>query len=133
MTDALLSSDIIQLATRVVEENREAGRTIALAESCTGGLVSAAITEIPGSSSVLDRGFVTYSNAAKHEAVGVDMALIETHGAVSEAVAVAMAEGARRVGATEIGLGVTGGAGISVCWGDGAALQCCVSDSYESD
>ena len=83
MTDALLSSDIIQLATRVVEENREAGRTIALAESCTGGLVCGAVTEIAGSSSVLDRGFITYSNEAKMELLGVSSDIIETFGAVS--------------------------------------------------
>jgi nicotinamide-nucleotide amidase len=64
VADALLPGDIVALARRVVEENAAAGRTVAVAESCTGGLVAAALTEIAGSSAVLDRGFVTYSNEA---------------------------------------------------------------------
>ena len=67
MTDILLPTNVVELATKVVDANRDANRTLVLAESCTGGLVSAAITEIPGSSSVLDRGFVTYSNESKME------------------------------------------------------------------
>ncbi len=91
---SLLPEDIIALATRVVEENRKIGRRIALAESCTGGLVAAALTEIAGSSAVLDRGLVTYSNEAKQELLGVSPDIIDTFGAVSIACAWAMAQGA---------------------------------------
>ena len=79
----LLPADVLELAARVVAENIAAGRTVALAESCTGGLVCAALTEIAGSSAVLDRGFVTYSNDAKHQMLGVSHDLIEACGAVS--------------------------------------------------
>ena len=84
ISDELLPKDIVALARRVVEENTKAGRKIALAESCTGGLVAAALTEIEGASAVLDRGFVTYSNEAKQELLGVPSDIIETFGAVSE-------------------------------------------------
>ena len=94
MTEYLLPNDIVELAARVVAENAAIGRKIVLAESCTGGMVAAAITEIPGSSAVLDRGFVTYSNAAKHEVLGVNSDLVETFGAVSAATVWAMAQGA---------------------------------------
>jgi nicotinamide-nucleotide amidase len=90
---------------------RERGLTLALAESCTGGLLSARLTEVPGVSAVLERAFVTYANRAKVEEVGVDVALLERHGAVSAEVAAAMAEGAMRVAGTDVGLGVTGIAG----------------------
>ena len=80
---SLLPPEIDDLAKRVVDENAAKGRKVALAESCTGGLVAAAITEIPGSSAVLDRGFVTYSNEAKMESLGVAQDIIETFGAVS--------------------------------------------------
>ena len=86
------------------------------AESCTGGLISAACTDLAGSSDWFERGFVTYSNAAKIELLGVDAALIETHGAVSDAVARAMAFGAVRHGghnAAQISIAVTGIAGPS--------------------
>ncbi|MCB2052381.1 MAG: CinA family protein, partial [Novosphingobium sp.] len=94
MNDTLLPDDIVALARRVVEENAKIGRKVALAESCTGGLVAAALTEIPGSSSVLDRGFVTYSNEAKEQTLGVASDIIETFGAVSVACVWAMAQGA---------------------------------------
>jgi nicotinamide-nucleotide amidase len=84
---------------------------IATAESCTGGLVAAALTAIPGSSDVVDRGFVTYSNAAKTEMLGVPPGLISEHGAVSEPVARAMAEGALAHSAAAVSVGVTGIAG----------------------
>ena len=71
MSDSLLPDRIYELARRVVEENRAIGRKVVVAESCTGGLVAAALTEIPGSSAVLDRGFVTYSNESKKETLGV--------------------------------------------------------------
>ena len=97
--------------TALVERAKAAGHVVATAESCTGGLVAAALTEVPGSSAVVDRGFVTYSNAAKSDLLGVDPRLIEQHGAVSEPVARAMAEGAlARSGAT-MAVSVTGIAG----------------------
>jgi nicotinamide-nucleotide amidase len=84
---------------------------VATAESCTGGLVAGAITEIAGSSEIFDRGFVTYSNTAKTELLGVPVALIEKHGAVSEQVARAMAEGALRNAHADVAVAVTGIAG----------------------
>jgi nicotinamide-nucleotide amidase len=90
---------------------RERGLSLAVAESCTGGLLSARLTDIPGASDFLDRSFVTYSNRAKVEELGVDADLIERQGAVSQDVAAAMAAGARRVAAAEVGVGITGIAG----------------------
>ncbi len=84
---------------------------VATAESCTGGMVAAALTDIPGSSTVVERGFVTYSNDAKAECLGVPMALIESHGAVSEAVARAMATGALASSRADLAVAVTGIAG----------------------
>jgi nicotinamide-nucleotide amidase len=83
------------------------------AESCTGGLISAACTDLAGSSNWFERGFVTYSNAAKTDSLGVDAALIEAHGAVSEAVARAMAFGAVRHSLARVSIAVTGVAGPS--------------------
>ena len=111
MTDYILSDDITSLAERVVAENAKAGRTVALAESCTGGLVAGALTEIPGSSSVLDRGFVTYSNEAKMEALGVAQDIIETFGAVSIACVWAMAEGALKKSNADVAVAISGVAG----------------------
>ncbi len=87
------------------------GLMLATAESCTGGMVAAALTDIPGSSTVVERGFVTYSNAAKAECLGVPMALIEAHGAVSEPVARAMATGALAHSRADLAVSVTGIAG----------------------
>lgn len=98
-------------AARLIEIARASGAMIATAESCTGGLVAAAITEVAGSSDVFDRGFVTYSNAAKTGLLGVDAALIERHGAVSEEVAAAMAEGALARSEAKVAVSVTGVAG----------------------
>jgi len=89
----------------------ERGLTISTAESCTGGLIAARLTDVPGSSAYFVRGYVTYSNQAKVEALGVNTALIEEHGAVSDEVARAMAEGCRRAAATDMAIGVTGIAG----------------------
>lgn len=111
MTENLLPSDVVELARRVVEENAAAGRKIALAESCTGGLVSAALTEIPGSSAVLDRGFVTYSDEAKMEALDVQQDIIEAFGAVSIATAWAMAQGALKHSGADVAVAVSGIAG----------------------
>jgi competence/damage-inducible protein CinA-like protein len=90
---------------------RERHLTIAVAESCTGGLLASRLTDVPGSSAYLDRGVVCYSNRAKTELVGVPEALIAEHGAVSEPVALAMADGIRTRAGTNIGIGVTGIAG----------------------
>jgi len=87
------------------------GWMIATAESCTGGLIAAAITEFPGSSAVFDRGFVTYSNIAKTEMLGVSKATLDLHGAVSEQVASEMASGALARSAAQIAVSVTGIAG----------------------
>ena len=89
----------------------ERGLSLAVAESCTGGLLSARLTDVPGASGFLDRSFVTYSNRSKLEELRVDAELLERTGAVSEEVAAAMAAGARRVAETQVGLGITGIAG----------------------
>ena len=107
----LLPDEIEALAKRVVEENAKAGRKVALAESCTGGLVCGALTEIPGSSSVLDRGFVTYSNQAKMELLGVPQDIIETFGAVSVACVWAMAQGALKKSDADVAVAISGVAG----------------------
>jgi nicotinamide-nucleotide amidase len=85
--------------------------TVVTAESCTGGLVAAALTEVAGSSAVFDSGFVTYSNAAKMRMLGVPADSLRQHGAVSEAVARAMAEGARRAAVVDLSVAITGVAG----------------------
>jgi nicotinamide-nucleotide amidase len=111
MTSSLLPDDVVALARRVVAENIVGGRTVALAESCTGGLVASAITEIPGSSRIFDRSFVTYSNEAKQDMLGVSPDLIDTFGAVSVAVAWAMAVGTLRNSHADIAVAITGVAG----------------------
>lgn len=108
---SLLPPDIIKLAERVIAENAAKGRRIALAESCTGGLVSAALTEIPGSSAVLDRGFVTYSNESKMEVLGVQEDIIDAFGAVSAATAWAMAQGAIKHSKADVAVAISGIAG----------------------
>lgn len=119
MSDFLLPADIVELARRVVDANQAAGRIIATAESCTGGLVASAITEIPGSSAVLDRGFVTYSNEAKMDMLGVPMDIIETFGAVSIACVWAMAKGALERSNADVAVAISGVAGP----GGGTALK----------
>ena len=98
-------------AARLLDAFRARGLRLVTAESCTGGLIAALLTEIPGASEVLERGFVPYTNAAKHESLGVAAALIEVHGAVSEPVARAMAEGALAHSRADIAVSVTGVAG----------------------
>lgn len=107
----LFPTDLVELAERVIVENKALGRMIAVAESCTGGLVCAALTEVPGSSSVLDRGFVTYSNEAKQEMLGVQTDLIEAFGAVSPATAWAMAQGAIKQSQADVAVAISGIAG----------------------
>ena len=99
------------LAARVLQACRTAGLMAATAESCTGGLVAGALTDVPGSSDVVERGFVTYSNEAKSQLLGVPAHVIEAHGAVSEPVARAMAEGALARSRAQIAVAITGIAG----------------------
>lgn len=106
--EAAESGDLVEDVHRALEES---GRKLAVAESCTGGLVAKRITDRPGSSAVFVGGIVAYANAAKVDRLGVDPALLEREGAVSEQVAVAMAEGVARAFGTACGLGVTGVAG----------------------
>jgi nicotinamide-nucleotide amidase len=106
-----LPSELIEAARKVVEANRAAGLRVALAESCTGGLVSAALTEIPGSSDVLEAGFVTYANEAKTDQLGISEEIIDTFGAVSIAVAWGMAQGALRRTRADTAVAITGIAG----------------------
>lgn len=106
-----MDPDLIAAAVRVLDANRAAGRTIVTAESCTGGLVAAALTEIGGASDVFERGFVTYSNEAKMEAIGVNIDILETFGAVSVAVAWAMAQGALKYSHADVAVAITGIAG----------------------
>ncbi|WP_068111583.1 CinA family protein [Tropicimonas marinistellae] len=98
-------------AEMLLDQARSRGLTVAAAESCTGGLIAGAITEIPGSSDVFDRGFVTYSNAAKEEMLGVRAETLELHGAVSEQVAREMADGALARSRADLAVSVTGIAG----------------------
>ncbi|MFN3075286.1 MAG: CinA family protein [Alphaproteobacteria bacterium] len=106
-----LPDTLLHPASRLLEICADASLTLAVAESCTGGMISACLTAIPGSSRVVDRGFVTYSNAAKTEMLGVPEPLLQAHGAVSEAVARAMVEGILRVCPVNLALSVTGIAG----------------------
>ena len=106
-----LNDESLALAADLGRALRARHWRIATAESCTGGLVAGAITSIAGSSDWFERGFVTYSNEAKHEMLGVPVAVIAEHGAVSEAVAIAMAEGARSMSRAQCALSVTGVAG----------------------
>ncbi|RYC31771.1 CinA family protein [Lichenibacterium minor] len=107
----MLPAPFLDRATALVAACRDRGLVLATAESCTGGLVSALITEVPGSSAAFDRGFATYSNAAKAEMLGVSPALIAAEGAVSEAVARAMAAGALARSGADIAVSITGVAG----------------------
>ncbi len=111
MGEYLLPDDLVAKAREVVEANRRAGRRIAVAESCTGGLVCAALTEISGSSEVLDAGYVTYSNEAKAADLHVSADVVETFGAVSVATAWAMAKGALEASNADIAVAITGIAG----------------------
>lgn len=107
----MFPQDILDAAEAVIAAAAARGLTVATAESCTGGLVAGALTAVTGSSAVVDRGFVTYSNAAKITLLDVPAALIEAHGAVSEPVARAMAEGAARAAGTALAVAITGIAG----------------------
>lgn len=107
----ILPDELVSLARRVIEANISLGRRVVVAESCTGGLVSAALTEIPGSSAVFDAGFVTYSNDQKKSILGVSQDVLDTFGAVSIATAWAMAQGALERSGADIAVSITGVAG----------------------
>lgn len=109
--DFILPAELVDLARRVIEENRAVGRRIAVAESCTGGLVSTALTEIAGSSDVFEAGFVTYSNEVKIGVLGVSQEVIETFGSVSVACAWAMAQRALEKSGADVAVAITGIAG----------------------
>jgi nicotinamide-nucleotide amidase len=101
----------MSIAEQVIDIARENGVMIATAESCTGGMVAVALTDVAGSSAVVERGFVTYSNAAKTGMLGVAPATLAAHGAVSEAVAREMAEGALAHSTAQLAVSITGIAG----------------------
>ena len=107
----MIDPTIRHQAETLLQDCRAAGIMLATAESCTGGLIAATLTAIAGSSDVVDRGFVTYSNEAKSDLVGVDPSLIAAHGAVSEPDAAAMAQGALARSRADITVAVTGVAG----------------------
>ncbi|WP_299280674.1 CinA family protein [uncultured Tateyamaria sp.] len=125
----------MSLAAEILERAKAKGVMIATAESCTGGMVAAALTDIPGSSAVVERGFVTYTNIAKIEMLGVSPATLEAHGAVSEEVAREMAAGALAHAPVQLAVSITGIAGPGgsefkpegrVCFAvaDGSGMQC---------
>jgi nicotinamide-nucleotide amidase len=111
MSEYLLPHDLVAKAREVIDANRAAGRRVSVAESCTGGLVSAALTEIPGSSEVFESGFVTYSNAAKMSELNVFPDVVDMFGAVSVATAWAMAQGALESSGADVAVAITGIAG----------------------
>jgi len=107
----MFSEEITDLANRIISHCSKKGIKLALAESCTGGLITAALIDIPGSSSVIDRGFVTYSNRAKMDLLGVNKLTLKSEGAVSETTAREMAEGALKTRGINATVAVTGIAG----------------------
>lgn len=121
------------IATRLLHAAKDKHIMIATAESCTGGMISTAITDIPGSSAIFDRGFVTYTNAAKAQMLGVKVMTLDAHGAVSEEVAAEMARGALYASHAQLCVSVTGIAGPGgsdhkpegrVCFGVATAQDC---------
>lgn len=107
----MFNEALAQKATAILDVCKTHGCQLATVESCTGGLLGAMLTELPGSSRMFTHGYITYANTAKTEMVGVDAALIATYGAVSEQVARAMAEGGRDRSGAHIALAITGIAG----------------------
>ena len=129
----------MSLATQILDLAKQNGIMIATAESCTGGMVMAALTDIAGSSAVAERGFVTYTNNAKMQMLGVSGATLDAHGAVSEQVAAEMAKGALRYSEAALGVSITGIAGPGgsdhkpegrVCFGI-ADNKNCVTETVE--
>ena len=108
-----MDTDLVMLADRLGHDLKQAGRSVATAESCTGGWLGAVLTSIPGSSLWYERGFVSYSNMAKREMLGVKTEVLTRHGAVSEATARAMAEGALTNSQADLTVAITGIAGPS--------------------
>jgi nicotinamide-nucleotide amidase len=111
VSEYILPDILVSKAREVVDANRAAVRRIAIAESCTGGLVSAALTEIPGSSDVFEAGYVTYSNAAKILELKVSEDIVDTFGSVSVATAWSMARGALAASEADVAVAITGIAG----------------------
>jgi nicotinamide-nucleotide amidase len=114
MTETLsdiLSNDIEAMTHRLLAETCDKGLMLATAESCTGGLLGSLLTDVQGAAHAFERGFITYSNEAKHELLGIGLDMIEQYGAVSKPVAIAMAEGALSRSRAHIALAVTGFAG----------------------
>ncbi len=111
MMDTILTPELVEAARRVIEANAAIGRKVTIAESCTGGLVAAALTEIPGSSAVMEAAFVTYSNEAKLDLLNVSSDVMETFGAVSIAIAWSMAQGALDASNADVAVAITGVAG----------------------
>ncbi len=109
--DSTLPEELVELARKVIDANRIAGLRVAVAESCTGGLVSAALTEIPGSSDVFEAGWITYANESKVGLLGVSQDVLETFGAVSIAVAWGMAQAAIKRSNADVSVAITGIAG----------------------
>lgn len=107
----MFSKSLLDLAQKTVDEAHAKGLRLSTAESCTGGLITGLLTEIPGASAVVERGFVTYSNRAKHEMLDVPHAILDTYGAVSRQTALAMAEGALKHADAHLTVAVTGIAG----------------------
>jgi len=111
MARGTTAADLRRMARRVLDLCRARGLRVATAESCTGGLVAGALTEIAGSSDVVDRGFVTYSNEAKQAMLGVPAFMLKRHGAVSSQTAAAMVKGALKNSLADIAVSITGIAG----------------------
>jgi nicotinamide-nucleotide amidase len=109
--DYILPDELIERARSVIEANRARGKRIVVAESCTGGLICGALTEVPGSSDVFQAGYVTYSNESKTAMLGVSQDVLETFGAVSIAVAWGMAQGALARSDADVAVAITGIAG----------------------
>lgn len=107
----VFNQSLCEKANAILGACKAHGVKLATVESCTGGLLSAILTELPGSSAMFTHGFITYANEAKSEMVGVDAALIDAHGAVSEPVARAMAEGALKNASADLAIAITGIAG----------------------
>ena len=114
-----VSPALLERAAALLRRCEAQGLRIATAESCTGGLVAGLLTEIPGSSAVVERGFVTYSNDAKRDMLGVPAELLEAHGAVSEPVARAMAEGALARSRADVAVAITGTRPVMTMGGEG--------------
>lgn len=109
----MFSNELMEEAETLVEELRQRGLMVTTVESCTGGLLAGLLTTVPGTSDVFDRGFVTYSNRAKQEMIGVPEQLLQDHGAVSREVAEAMATGALENSPADFAVSITGVAGPS--------------------